>query len=399
MQNIADISRQQEIVDRFRAASREDERICTIEVSGSLQRSEGDYFSDVDLSIRVKEGHYAEMAAAKRAFFHQVVPTIACVDAYHDDNFSTCGCLFENLVCADMGIVRESFAPVGSTTVALEEQAFGVRQSFLRCERDVSDALAQGHLWLARDGVENQMRFQLFRLLYLFHGSSRPTWPGRKIEPLLQRLGLSDRMQKTVCTHDSESIRRAHTMLCDIFEEQFSARLATNDESSSNATSRAASAVSALPGEGAMPEVAHQFWYETANIIRFAGRGELWFARFNHESCVMEAILRLVEHATGIAFRWHSRGFYSTIESIDELSSELGVRLTEVCQSDDRSFSWRGIHGAMELFTELAGQTGLRSRSDYPIEGERRVPGYAREVQAFARPRAFLPENVPPSSR
>jgi len=354
-------------------------------VSGSLERGKADCFSDVDLDIRVRDAHYAAIASTKAAFFDRLYPTVACVDAYHDDNFSTCACLFHNLVCGDMGIVRESFAPMPSKPASLEKQAWSIRRKFLVSAENVADALARRHLWLARDGVENHMRFQLFRLLDLFHGPSEPRWAGRRIEPLLRRLGLSERMQEAACSYASQSIGRAQAVLINIFDEHFGARFSTDEPSPSNAILHDGSTERRRPDKKSMLQLAHTFWYEVANNVRFAGRGEQWFARFNYESFVMEAILRLIEDATGSALGWQPRGHYSTVECIDKLPDGFPERLAAICQPDGIPFSWQRMHAAMELFTELSRQTGLMDHQGYPEEAGRSVSAYAEEVRAFTQ--------------
>jgi hypothetical protein len=98
----------------------------------------------------------------------------------------------------------------------------------------------------------------------------------------------------------------------------------------------------------------------------------------------MEAVLRLVESATGSPLRWRSRGFYATVECIDDLPCRFRDRLVAACQPDGSPFSWQRMHVAMDLFSQLARETGLIDRDDYPAESDRRIPAYARDVQRFA---------------
>lgn len=380
-----DTNRQDAVVQRIRLAAGGDARICAVELSGSLERGEGDYFSDVDLGIRVTDQHFFEIARDKSAFIRGLCPTLAIVDAYDDENFSTCGCLFPNLVCGDIAIIRRGFQQHPPESGSVDDQARATARVFLQSAQEAAYALRGGQLWLARSIVEGEMRFQLFRFLDLFEAPPARRWPGRQVERLLERLGIGQRIEDTACVYSGESVGRALELLLAIFREQFCARLSSDvwERVQSREREHDRPSPFAEPSRSrdrTRVESSHAFWYEIARNIHLAGRGELWFARFNHETCVMEPLLRMIAYATSARCRWVSRALATTVESIEQLPAAIRPRLVGLCQRHSRRAFWETMHAAMEWFAELADQSGLAHDANYPSGAQHRLPRFAQTV-------------------
>ena len=92
-------------------------------------------------------------------------------------------------------------------------------------------------------------------------------------------------------------------------------------------------------------------------------------------------MLRLIENVAGNGLHWHNRTFYSTVETIDKLPSDVKNHLIKLCQPYQKKVFWKTMHQAMQWFTELAHKIRLHKDIEYPHKAEIGLPKYAYNLE------------------
>ncbi len=97
---------QQEMIECFRTACHEDERVAAALMFGSFAIGEGDEFSDIEFAVFIRDGSFDEFE--QRSWLHGVSP----VAAYFQDDFGHHTALFMNGVRGEFLFMRASDVPV-----------------------------------------------------------------------------------------------------------------------------------------------------------------------------------------------------------------------------------------------------------------------------------------------
>ncbi|ANN65451.1 nucleotidyltransferase domain-containing protein [Bordetella bronchialis] len=98
-----------ELLERVRAAVARDERLHALLIGGSYIHGGFDEYSDLDFSIVVEEGHYAEVMAGRRAFAEAIGGLISAFTGEHVGEPRLLICLYgEPLIHVDLKFVLPS---------------------------------------------------------------------------------------------------------------------------------------------------------------------------------------------------------------------------------------------------------------------------------------------------